>query len=348
MALDIYSTRAQLKAIEAMPREYSFLFDLFCRDGGCVEDDKAIYDYRKGDRKMAPMVVPGAGGVLMERGGFETREIGFCQIAPERIITNNDLKGRSFGENVFGALSPQDREKKMLVKDQMEMLKAIQRRREWMVRQVLMNGKLEVFRYTNEGRDLETTLVADYGFTNRFTPATAWGQAGCKISDDMKAMFDMVFEGLGAAEVIVMDSHAANVVASNEDYMKKFNYRNAEFGKINTRYVGQGVRYMGTNEDGVDMFSFSGSFTDDDGLVKKILPRGTVLMGSRGMLNCYHGPVTQVEDTGSNAQHKTYFKKEVPLRYASIESNAIKNRITSCPAIVPGNVDGWVVANVLG
>ena len=66
------------------------------------------------------------------------------------------------------------------------------------------------------------------------------------------------------------------------------------------------------------------------------------------MLNIFHGPVTQVEETGMNAQHKTYIKKEVPLRYGSIDGNAIKNRLTSCPTVVPQNVDAWAVATVLG
>ena len=65
------------------------------------------------------------------------------------------------------------------------------------------------------------------------------------------------------------------------------------------------------------------------------------------MLNIYHGPVTQVEETGMNAQHKTYIKKEVPLRYGSIDGNSIKNRLTSCPTVVPANVDGWCVATVI-
>jgi hypothetical protein len=65
------------------------------------------------------------------------------------------------------------------------------------------------------------------------------------------------------------------------------------------------------------------------------------------MLEVYHGPVTQVETEDSSAVHKTYIKKEVPLRYGSIQSNAIKNRITSRPTVVPRNVDGWVVGSVL-
>ena len=52
--MDIYSTRAQLAAIELLPPEYSFMYDLFCADMGAVEDDKAIYDFRKGRESLRP------------------------------------------------------------------------------------------------------------------------------------------------------------------------------------------------------------------------------------------------------------------------------------------------------
>ena len=345
--MDIYSTRAQLAAIDLMPREYSVLYDFFGHDAGTVEDDKAIYDYRKGSRRMAPTVHPGTGGVLMERDGFETREIGFCCIAPERIIEDSNLKGRMFGERVLGAMTPQERERKLLARDLMEMRKAIQRRREWMVRQVLLTGKLSVFTYTNEGRGVEASMIADYGFTNNYTPDTAWNQAGATIDEDMHEIFDLVYDGLGTVDKIIMAPNVANAMLANSNFIKQYDLQNADMGKINTQYRGSGLRFIGYNSDGVKLFSLSGTFVDDDGLVKKLIPDGKLIAGSDDVLNIYHGPVTQVEETGANAQHKTYIKKEVPLRYGSIDGNSIKNRLTSCPTVVPANVDGWCVADVM-
>lgn len=345
--MDIYSTRAQLAAIDLMPREYSVLYDFFGHDAGTVEDDKAIYDYRKGSRRMAPTVHPGTGGVLMERDGFETREIGFCCIAPERIIEDSNLKGRMFGERVLGAMTPQERERKLLARDLMEMRKAIQRRREWMVRQVLLTGKLSVFTYTNEGRGVEASMIADYGFTNNYTPDTAWNQAGATIDEDMHEIFDLVYDGLGTVDKIIMAPNVANAMLANSNFIKQYDLHNADMGKINTQYRGSGLRFIGYNSDGVQLFSLSGTFVDDDGLVKKLIPDGKLIAGSNDVLNIYHGPVTQVEETGANAQHKTYIKKEVPLRYGSIDGNSIKNRLTSCPTVVPANVDGWCVADVM-
>ena len=345
--MDIYSTRAQLAAIDLMPREYSVLYDFFGHEAGLVEDDKAIYDYRKGSRRMAPTVRPGTGGVLMDRDGYETREIGFCQIAPERIIEDQNIRGRMFGEKVLGAMTPQEREKKMLAKDLTDMRKAIQRRREWMARRVLLEGKLSVFTYTNEGRGVAASMIADYGFTNYFTPTTNWDQAGATIDDDMHAIFDLVYDGLGYVDVMIMAADVAGALRDNSNYIRLFDGRNINMGELNTQYRGSGLRFLGWNSDGVEMYSLSGTFVDDDGQVKKLIPDGKLIAGSRDVLNIYHGPVTQVEEVGMNAQHKTYIKKEVPLRYGSIDGNSIKNRLTSCPTVVPANVDGWCVATVM-
>ena len=345
--MDIYSTRAQLAAIELLPREYSALFDFFCRDAGTVEDEKAIWDFRKGSRRMAPTVRPGAGGVLMDRDGYETREIGFCCVAPERIIEDSNLKGRMFGERVLGAMTPQERERKMMAKDLVDMRKAIQRRYEWMVRQVILTGKLSVFNYTNEGRGIEASMIADYGFTNNYVPQTKWDQAGAKIDADMRNIFDLVYDGLGYVDRIFMAPDVADAMIDNSKYIKQFDGRNIDMGKINTQYRGSGIRFIGWNSDGVEMYSMSGTFIDDDGTAKAVIPSGTLIAGSADMLKMYFGPVTQVEETGMNAQHKTYIKKQVPLRYGSIDGNSIKNRLTSCPTVVPENVDGWCVATVL-
>jgi hypothetical protein len=345
--MDIYSTRAQLAAIELMPREYSALFDFFAHDAGTVEDDKAIYDYKKGSRRMAPTVHPGTGGVIMERDGYETREIGFCCVAPERIIEDQNLKGRIFGERVLGAMTPQEREKKLLARDLLDMRKASQRRYEWMVRQVLLTGKLSVFTYTNEGRGAKASMIADYGFSNTYTPDTKWDDAGAKIDYDMRTIFDLVYDGLGYVDRIFMAPDVAEAMYENSKYIKQFDGRNVDMGKLNSQYRGSGLRFIGWNSDGAEMYSLSGTFVDDDGVSKPIIPSGKLIAGSSDLMDVHFGPVTQVEETGSSAQHKTYIKKQVPLRYGSIDGNTIKNRLTSCPTVVPKNVDGWAVATVL-
>lgn len=348
MALDIYSTYAQLAAIEQMPLEHSLLWDLFVNEEGTVEEDKAIYDYRKGVIQMAPVVHENTGGVVMGRSGYETRMIDFCTIAPERVIEADQIKKRLFGEKIFGGMTPEQREKRMLAKDQTDMRKAIQRRREWMARQLILTGKLEIFKYTNEGRDKTATLQADFHFTQNYVPTTKWDQPGAKIEYDMKKILDMVVdEGMGEVDIYLMAPDVSEAMYSNSDYLNQHNILRLDTGNLESVYKGPGLRYMGRNADGIDMYSFGGKFIDDDGLPKPYIPNGYMIAGKRGMLRSTHGPVIQLEREDSGAKHNVYVKREVPLRYGSIESNALKNRITSRPCLMPYNVDGWCVAKML-
>ena len=163
----------------------------------------------------------------------------------------------------------------------------------------------------------------------------------------MHEMFDLVYDGGGYVDIIVMDPKSASAIIGNSNYIKQFDGRNIDMGKINTKYRGQGVRFIGWNSDGVEMYSLSGTFVDDNGVTQKLLPDGTIIAGAKGILNCVYGPVTQVEEPGMNSQHRTYIKKEVPLRIGSVDGNSIKNRLTSRPTIVPFNVDAWCIGHVL-
>lgn len=347
MALDIYSVRSQLAALEVLPPVYTFLYDMFCRDGGTSEEDKAIWDTRNGVIRMAPVVHEGTGGVVMDRDGYETNEIDFCTIAPERVVEMKHLQNRMFGEKVLGAMTPAERSKRIQAQDLLDMRAAIQRRVEWMVRQVALTGKLEVFEYTNEGRNKKAKMQADFGFVNHITPDTKWNESGARVEYDMMQIFDKVYSGGGLVDIIVMAPDVAMSLLEDGNYIKHLDARNVDVGSINTKYRGGGVRFIGHNIDGVEMYSVSGSFTDDAGTVQPIMPGGTLIAGSKGMLKSVYGPVTQVEKDGIDGDHMTYIRKEVPLRYASVKTNAVMNRLTSRPIIMPDNANGWAVAKVL-
>lgn len=345
--MSIYDTAVMLKAVEQFPRDYSFLYDYCVDSDNPVEDSEAIYDYRKGSLRMSPIVHDYVGGVLMARDGFDTRKIGFCRLAPERIVTINDISKRSFGENVMGAKTPEQRAKELLARDLTDMKQSNQLRREWMVRQVLLTGKLEIFKYTNEGRDKETTMVADYGFTNNFSPDNAWDTANATIDEDMQEMCDLVYDGGGYIDRFLMHPNVFAAMKKNSNYIKQFDGLHVNMGEINTRYMTAGIRFVGWNSDGVEMYTVSGKFVNDNGQHESIIPGGTIVGLSRGIMNAPHGPITQVEDPGQKGAPKTYIKKEVPLRIANVGTNSVTTRLTSCPTVVPVNVDGWVVGHVL-
>lgn len=347
---DLFSTAVMLKAVEQMPRVYTFLSDMFCQDGDVLEDDNVMYDYRKGTRTgLAPFVVPGTGGVPVNRQGYEMRQIGFTTVAPERVVTLADISGRMFGEKVMGAMTPEQRAKKVLARDLTYLRTMVQNRRNWMALQMLLYGKMSIRRWTNEGLEKYPTTVADFGFTQVYNPNTKWDQPGAKIDDDLRTVFDMVYDGGGEVDIIVMSPDVFSCMLANSEFAKTLDMRNVNMGEINTRYRGQGVRALGFNSDGVEMFSYSGKFLDEDHTVKPCLPSGTIIVGSsrNKPLKMLHGPITKVTGKDESAKFTTYIKKEVPFRIGDSNSDSITTRLMSRPTIVPENVDAWAVMKVL-
>lgn len=347
---DLFSTAVMLRAVEQMPRVYTFIADTFAEDGGNCEDERAMYDYRKGAQMgMAPFVVPGTGGVPINRDGYEMRQIQFSTLAPERVVTLEDVSSRMFGEAVTGAMTPEQRSKRVIARDLVELRTLVQNRRNWMAREVLLKGKLAIRRYTKDGVEKEASMIADFGFTNYYVPATAWDQPGARINYDMESVYDMVFDGLGDVDIIVMGAGVFESMMNNSDFCKTLDMDRVYMGEIATRYAGQGVRYRGTNTDGVKMISYSGHFINDNRQKEFLIPPGYILVGSsrKKPIKLMHGPIQKVQGQDENAKIHTYIKKEVPFRIGDSGSDSISTRLVSRPTVMPENVDAWAVMKVL-
>lgn len=347
---NLFSTATMLKAVEQMPREYTFLSDTFARDGEVCDDNRALYDYRRGtETGLAPFVVPGTGGVAINRDGYEMREVQFATLAPERVVTLNDISSRQFGENIMGAKTPEQRSKELIARDLKTLRGMVQNSRNWMVREVLLNGKLEIRRYLKDGREQEATLMADFGFSNVYIPDTAWDQSGAKIHYDMEKAFDIVYDGLGQVDILVMGAGVFEAMMANSDYCKTLDMDKVFMGEIATKYMGQGVRYRGTNADGVKMLSYNGHFLNFDRQQEKMIPDGWIIAGSSANkpLKLMHGPITVTQGLDESAEFKTYIKKEVPVRKGGGDSDTVTTRLYSRPTVVPENIGAWCIMKVL-
>ena len=96
-----YTTREMIEAIELTPTVRMFLTRTFFPHENTHITEKAEFDVRRGKRIMAPFVSPRIGGKVITRQGFQTREIHTPRLAPERILTVDDISNRAFGENIY-------------------------------------------------------------------------------------------------------------------------------------------------------------------------------------------------------------------------------------------------------
>ncbi len=348
--LNLFDTMTMLKAVEQMKPIPKFLGDMFCEDGGVRDDDRLFYDYRKGDQTgLAPFVAPGMGGVTIGREGFEMRQVAFSTLAPQRIVTMRDISVRLFGENVVGGMTPAERSKRKIAEDLKVLRTVNQNRRNWMAREVLLKGKLEITRYTQEGREKEASMFADFGFENFYTPSTMWNQTGARFEYDIEKFTEAILEEGGDVDLIVMGPGVFDTMLENEFYKQSLDLRNASLGELQTKYSGQGIYVRGLTRNGTKLVTDVAKFRNDDGQMEYEIPYGYVLLGStvNKPLKVMHGPITKVKGVDETARHETYVKREVPFRIGNGDNDTITNRLVSRPTIIPDNAGAWGVMKLL-
>ena len=342
--MGLYDTKTMLTAIEQTKPVFTFLRDVFFSETETLLTEKAEVDIKKGKRKLAPFVSPRVGGKVLTREGFATFQIKTPKIAPERIITIDDINKRTLGENVYSSKTPAERSRIILAKDIMELDDSITRREEWMCSKILTEGSIDV---TID----DATFKVDYNFTNKkqLPQNKKWKEenyeTGVNPYQDLKEWRKEIIKSSGMnPDICIISDDALEQFLKSPDVKEKLELRRLSIGSIEPTYQGQGVTFIGKfPELGLEMYTYTEYYIDDDDSEKPMIPSGKVLMGSKGMGKRYYGSVTQLE----KGQFMTYEGIRVPKHITDEKNDIEKIRLTSRPLPAPKDADSWLIADVL-
>lgn len=345
MAINIYETRTMMKAINLMLPTRTFLKDTFFGKPDTHLTEKVDVDVKKGKRRMAPFVSPRVGGIVMTRDGFETKQISTPKIAPERLLTIDDISKRALGESIYSAKTPDERARELLANDLIELDDYITRREEWMCRELLLNGKILISEQTDNGKVIEKEV--DFNFTNKVTLSGTdlWSSADSDPIEDLKAWKKDIVKKTGKSpDTIIMADDVITKFLNHPKVKDLFNTLNMKFGIIEPSIKVDGTTFYGKlPEIGAEIYSYDEWFADDNGEDVPMIPSGMVIMLSKDTGKTAYGSVTQME----NNDFITYEGTRVPKQYADNKNETKVLRLTSRPVPVPDDVDSWVVAKVL-
>ncbi|NFI57369.1 major capsid protein [Clostridium botulinum] len=346
--MGLYDTKTMLQAIEQKKPVFTFLRDTFFSEIETLLTEKAEVDVKKGKRKLAPFVAPRVGGIILDRDGFNTDTITTPKIAPERVITIDDINKRTMGENVYSTRTPDERARIMLANDLVELDEAITRREEWMCSKILTEGSLDI---EVDGAEYKV----DYNFTNLITlkAAEKWTMENYLKADntkvnpykDLEKWRKSIIKSSGMTpNICILADDVVDAFIESPDIQKMLDIQRLNIGVIEPSYKGQGVTFIGKLPGlGLELYSYTEYYLDEKENDTPIIPSGKVLMGSTGMGKRYYGAVTQKE----NGAWSTYEGIRVP-KYMSDDKNEIdKLRLTSRPLPAPKDADSWLVATVL-
>jgi len=344
--VNIYSTRTMMTAIEKMMPVRSFFLNTFFSEIDTKLTEDVDVDFKKGKRVMAPFVAPRVGGVVMDRQGYTTRSYKVPKIAPERVISIDDINKRSMGENVYSINTPEERAAILLGKDLSELDESISRREEWMCRELLINGKITMKGIIDDKTNKTIEQEVDYGFTNKETlsGAAKWDTTTADIYGDIKRWrLDIIKSSGKAPNVLILASNVVDLIRNNAAIQKVFDVKNFNFGAFDPKIKGDAVTFvMYLAEFGLEVYSYDEWFIDDAGTEQPFMPDSTVIMARVGMGKRLYGAISHVEDTG----FVTYEGTRIPKRIIDSKNDTTLLRLSSRPLPVPEDVDDWFVGIV--
>lgn len=334
-----YTTKEMIEAIEINPPVRNFLTRMFFPVERTHLTEKVEFDIKKGRRAMAPFVSPRVGGKVITRQGFHTKEFTTPRLAPERELTVDDISKRAMGENVYSKRTPSEREDDLLASDYKELDESIQRRIEWMSRQILFEGKLDIV-----DEEAGVDVQADYGFENIFVLASDkyWSLPTVNPIPFLRDKRRNIIKETGRApDVLILASDLIDVFINNPFIKTAMDIRHMQNVEIRPRIVDDALTYYGKiAELGMEIYSYDEFFLNDDGEEEGIIPSGSCLMAhSDGEGAIEFGLITQME----NKKYQSYEAKVVPKIYCDEKSEIKMFRLTSRPLPRPYDVQSWCV-----
>jgi len=345
--INIYDTRTMMAAIEKMKPARTFFRDTFFNRVETYPTEMIDVDFKKGKRKMAPFVAPRVGGITIDRQGFITRTYTPPRVAPQRVLSKDDISKRMMGEAVYSRITPEQRSAEILGKDLAELDETITRREEWMCREILINGKVVMKGLIDDISGSYIEQEIDYNLTNKetLTEGAKWDAETSTKYDDLERWRKEVIKTSGyAPNVCIMASDVAKLFVQDTDIKSKFNMFNMMFGTIQPRIINDAVTYLGTlNGLGLEIYSYDEWFLDDAGVEQPMMPEKHLLLARVGMGKRIYGAVTQMTDAGEFA---TFEAERVPKIWADMENEVKMIKVSSRPLPAPEDIDDWYVAEV--
>lgn len=343
---NIYKTKTLIGAVEQVLPVRSFLRDTFFPHSSdqALPTEDVLIDTKKGKRTMAPFVAPRVGGVVMDRQGFTTNKITSPRIAPERILTIDDISTRGFGENLYSTKSPEQRQAELIGKDIKELSVMIDRREEYMIRELLINRKIPVKGFIDMDNKNKVEMIIDYGEGLDYAITHKWNTAEADIFKDIKDMKISIIKESGVTPtVLVVANDVIDLMLENEKFAKLLDNRRISVGSVAAdNGTSNGTIYWG-NVLGLKIYSYEEWFVDDDDNEQPMIPEGTILMSGVNLGQVKYGLVTQLED----GVFKSYIGTKVPKTFDDETNDIKKLRITSRPVPVPDFIDSWIVTKVV-
>lgn len=342
MPADIYSFPTLFRVVEAFPKDSTYILDKYFAEGEVWEKEEIEIQTKKGHKPIAPYVNPLLPGKIVLRTGFTAKQYKPALLKPMRAITAIDLTVRQAGEALYNPDSPQVRAQKLVAKDLVELNDTITRRKIQMAAELLFTGKV-----TQVGEGVSQVL--DWDFTNKVTLSGTdlFSNPDADIIGMIGEWKMEVMRNSGVTVRTVLTTYAVGrTIARHTAILKLTDNKGLDMGQLGQQILPDGVVYHGYLKD-VDMhiYSYTGTYTDDEGKEHDFIPAGTLALLPDGKPFKFDYAANVI--MGENETFMLVKAQVTPQSWTTKEPAARFLQLLSRPIPIPENVDGWFIAKVI-
>lgn len=331
--MDLFELRTMLAAVERMPRPRRFLTATFFGAQPIVATTEHIdIDIIKGNRRMAPFVLPNRPGTVVGRTGSTLRSYRPAYVKPKLETRAGHLMVRQPSEHIYSARTPLDRAGEQLGRDMQDLDDRISRREEWMIARALTTGQVPII-----GDGINDLIDYQMDAENLVTESTLWTAEGADPIADLRKYKRRATKKSGrTANACVMSEEAADAFLDNAKVREKLNTRRVDLGMIRPEQLPDGVTYLGyLNDPGLDLYAYDEWFTpdgeeDDSGLEDEpMIPVGGLIVGPTTSRNSMlYGAIQDVEAIEGglfdvDRYPKSWTEKDPGVRWLMMQSAPI-------------------------
>lgn len=340
---DIYAVPTLLKVIEQAPPSSTYILDTFFQTGESFDTEWVEIQTKKGKKPIAPYVSELQPGKVVLRSGFQAKQYKPALIKPARPITVNDLKVRQAGESLINPESADVRARKLVARDLIDLQDTITRRKVEQAATLMFTGKI-----TQKGEGVDQ--VIDYDFTNKvvLSGTDLWSNPASDPIAFLSARRKIILDGNAPTpDIVLADYNAAVALMRHPSILALADNRGVDVGNLDTTLLPDGVTYHGRLRDvGLDVYSYTGTYTDDAGVEQPFIPAGHIAMLSTRDKFTFHYGANIIMDP--KTEQFVYARGEIiPQTWVTVEPPQRWLQLLSRPLAVPANVSGWYVAKVL-
>ena len=352
MPFNFYETHNLLMAVEQLTPPTTFLRDRYFPTNDATDvfsTNDVLVEYKDGSKRVAPFVAPRKGGVTILRSGYEVQRFEPPFVAPRRMLTIDDLNKRGFGEALLSQLTPEIRQRTLILKDAQELSDMISRREEVMAAEVMQTNACVMKHIADDADVADEKYIQFYTGDNDavYTPSANWAKDYTGIGADLAAMARLLTKrGLPASELVV-GADAADAILGNTEIQKLLDIKNYNAGRIDPKTLPHGATHIATlNVKGrlIDVICYDEEYTEGAETKSYIDPK-TVILTAPAAGRTLYGAVSQVEQT--DGLFHTYTGKRVPKYLSNAEGNTRSLTLSACPLLIPNNKNPFIVAKVL-